>query len=170
MCPSFARIHLPFAETLERFASWRGVALPSQLPASDSVRAVSLACTPNGEWAGDAVFVGTSEGWTVIQDLSGSLENIPAVEWKRFAKSNELIFARYNDTMPNAEVVAIREGDILRDFRYWAEESPDNRNIGRLESECEPFATWIDVASFLDGADDKIYVDQGYVWVYRYAA
>lgn len=79
MNPSYFRIHVSLDAAIPRLADWWG-ADPEDLVETDSVKAVDLACTPDGQWRGGALFLYEREGWSVFEDLSGGFSDQPAEE------------------------------------------------------------------------------------------
>lgn len=166
MNPSYARIRVPKAEALRRYATWNQLGEVGRLVSTDPVSAVRQACDDRGHWRGNALFIHERAGWTVLNDLSGCLSCIPAESWLEFAGPNELVFAGYNDAIGYGELIAINGGQVLREFLYLAGSPGENVNRGRLESDCEPLESWVEVAGFID-RDDLAFSERGWLWVYR---
>jgi len=168
MNPSYFRIQVSKDEALRRFTSWSNSAdiVPLvQVNISDSVK---LACDKHGRWRGNAVFVSELRGWTLFQDLSGSLSGLHHDSWLKLAGTDHLVFAGYNDAIPDGELIVINEGSVKRVF-YEQPDSPElNINIGSLSTDLEPqpFLSWVDIASFVD-ADELAFSDTGWLWVFR---
>ena len=123
-----------------------------------SAKSVEAALGPSG-WLGVATFVYESNGWTVIEDLSGGLGDIPAEKWLGFAGQDDLIVAGYNDAIPYGELVVISGGKLVRSFLQDKSDSNADRNIGKLPDEDkDPIKTWVDVAGRVD--EDQIVAGQ----------
>jgi hypothetical protein len=165
MNPSYFRIRLPFSEAKQRLADWLGVRGLDDLVATDCVNAVRLACTPEGSWRGAAIFMYPRQDWSVFEDLTGRFGAIPGAAWLSFAKTDDFVYAAYNDAICSAEFVMITAGAVVREFTRDRDNPDTNVDAGRLPSESlSPFRGWIDVASFVD--DDRIYgSDDGWLWV-----
>jgi len=171
MCPSYVRIKLPIKDALARFAEWNGIPEIEKNQEIHLRDAFKLAADENGHWRGATAFVSTIGDWTLFQDFSGALNCRPVESWKLFAKSDEMVFARYNDSIVSADLVIFFDGKLVREFRYLK----DHRNSkhteeivdqGRLDSRHEPFKSWIQVASFVD-SDDLGFSDRGLLWIFH---
>jgi hypothetical protein len=165
MNPSYFRLRLPLSEAKRRLADWLGVADLRGLVATDGVNAVRLACTPGGSWRGGALFMYQKEDWSVFEDLTGGFSSRSVSEWLPFAKTDELVFAGYNDAIGWGELVVIADGKVLRQFSYDPSNPETNVDTGLLPAESStPLKTWIEVASFVD--DDHLYgAETGWLWV-----
>lgn len=170
MNPSYFRLRLPLSEAKLRLAGWLGVEDLRGLVATDGVNAVRLACTPEGRWRGGALFMYQKEDWSVFEDLTGGFSSLPASEWLPFAKTDDLVFAGYNDAICWGELVVIADGKVLRQFSYDRDNPETNVDEGLLPSESNaPMTTWIEVASFVD--DDHLHgCDMGWLWVREFQA
>jgi hypothetical protein len=165
MNPSYCRIRTQKDDALQRVAAWQGIPQIGPLVATSGTDAVGLACDDQGRWRGNAVLVSDVPGWTLFQDLSGGLSAIPASEWLRFAKVDQLVFAGYNDAIGYGELIAISDGVVLREFLEDSSSPDANVNRGQLDDGHEPFKTWIEIASFVD--DDELgFSDEGFLWIY----
>ena len=165
MNPSYLRIRQPKDAVLPRFARWRGYDAVPALIETDISRAVELATTPAGTWLWPALFIFEKNGWTVFDDLAGSLSSQPADSWVELAGQDELVFAGYNDSIGYGELIVIRDGQVLREFLACKDEPEVNVDRGRLETEtATPIKSWIDVASFVDD-DDLGFNDKGWLWI-----
>ena len=164
MNPSYCRIHVPKDEALQRFAEWMQLSQVGPLIETTSTEAVRLACDERGMWRGGAIFVSEVLDWTLLQDLSGCLGGVPADEWLKLARNNDLVFAGYNDAIRYGELIAIAGGSVVREFLDDPDSPESNVNVGRLESENVPFKSWTDVAEFVD-ADVLGFSDSGWLWV-----
>ncbi len=167
MCPSYLRIRLPKDEATGRFVHWLGLQElepPVDLP---SISAFDLA-VEEGQWRGIAFFFAEQQGWTVFQDMTGYLGATPTEDWLRLAEDDELVFAGYNDAILWAELVVLRQGQVVQEFREAAEAPDENVDRGRLEFEADsPIRSWIDVASFVDDDELGYEPDQGTLWQFQ---
>jgi hypothetical protein len=73
--------------------------------------------------------------------------------------------AGYNDSIPYAEMVVVRDGKVVREFVDDPTSPEQNVNWGVSDSEYKPFETWIDVVGFVD-EDDLGFCEQGWLWVW----
>ena len=167
MCPSYARVRLPLAESLVRFAEWVGLPAlgpPSKLKWNEVVEA---ACE-DGVWRSlVAVFIYESGEWTVFADQTGHLASFSADQWRSFAVRNEFVFAGYNDTVPYGQLIVVRDGCVVREFLEDRQDPGQNVNRGKLEFENEsPIKDWITAASFVDGDEIVSYPDTGFLWMF----
>ena len=151
MNPSYVRIRLSRDEATSRFAAWMGC--PEVTPAREveSTDAVEMSCK-HGRWIGAAIFIHECEGWTIFDDLSGSLSSLPSLEWARLAGREELVFAAYNSADRYGELVVIRDSMVVREFLSYPDAPESNANVGQLEHErATRIESWVGVASFMDG-------------------
>lgn len=167
MNPSYFRIHVAKDDALRRFAAWTRLAEIGPLVPTNISDAVELACDEQGRWLGSAVFVSEIGDWTLFQDLSGALSGIHHDSWLKFAGSDQLVFAGYNDAILYGEIIVVGDGSVIRVFTDDADLPERNLNIGKLEEniEPEPFHSWIEVASFVD-ADELAFSETGWLWVF----
>ncbi len=165
MNPSYFRIRLLFDEAKPRVAALVGVGGQLELVATDCMSAIRLACTPEGDWRGPALFMYEKDGWSVFEDLTGRFGAQPASAWLRFAQADAFVFAGYNDAIGSAELVVITDGQVVREFSRDRDNPESNVDVGLLPSEnASPFQGWVDVASFVD--DDRSFgSDDGWLWV-----
>ena len=165
MNPSYCRIHVPKDEALRRVATWMQLPQIGPLTYTTPTEAVRLACDERGMWRGGAVFVSEVSDWTLLQDLSGCLGGIPAEEWLKLARKDDLVFAGYNDAIRYGQLVAVTGGSVVREFLDDANDPDSNVNVGQLECESVRFTSWIDIAEFVD-ADKLGFSDSGWLWVF----
>ncbi|HKH93385.1 MAG TPA: hypothetical protein VKA54_16390 [Gemmatimonadaceae bacterium] len=165
---SYARLPLPLPIALQRFGDW--IALP-ELEPPRRVRSrdvFDLACTGD-EWRGVAVFAHEANGWTVFDDYTGYLGNLPAERWISLAGDDELVFAGYNDAIPYGQLIVVREGRIVREFLHDLQDPSQDVNHGRLDLERSKLIDdWVDAAWFVDSdelSDDA--ADEGTLLLYR---
>ena len=167
MCPSYLRIRLPLAEALKRFSEW--IPFPAFAPPQKTAwnKVNDFACK-DGDWRCKVVlFIYESGEWTVFEDQSGYLSTFTSDKWLELAGREELVFAGYNDSIPSGHLIAIQQGQIVREFldNTASPQSPVNR--GRLGFEGDhPINDWIGAASFVD--DDEIVCspDYGLLWMF----
>src|SRR3712207_6810126 len=113
MVTGYARMPLPLAPALERFGAW--IALPELEPPRRMRSRDSFdVATIGNEWRGVAVFAHEANGWTVFDDYTGYLGNLPARRWIELAGDGELVFAAYNEAVPYGQLIVVREGRIVR--------------------------------------------------------
>jgi len=152
-------------EAKERLARWLGIPCLDNLIATDSVSAVRLACTSAGTWRGKALFLYERDGWSVFDDLAGYFSSIPGRSWLEFAKSDQFVFAGYNDAICSGELIVIAGGIVQREFAQDRDNPSANIDVGSLPSEeTHPMRSWLDVASFVD-MDSLVGADEGHLWV-----
>jgi hypothetical protein len=161
-------LKLPIATAMNRFSGWLGspeLAAPLRVKSSD---AVSLACDESGHWRGATVFVYEVDGWTVFEDESGELGDLPPRRWQQLAGQDALLFAGYNDAIHYGELIVIENGVLLRAFMDDEDNPAARRDEGRLPQETsDPIKTWIDVASLVD--EDPILRQapgEGLLWIH----
>ena len=130
--------------------------------------AIDLALA-NGEWKGLAVFIYTSESWTVIEELSGGLATRPAESWLQLAQEGDLVYAGYNDTVPYAQLITIEQGRLIRQYLQDEQDSTEDVDVGRLPDEAsEPFADWIAVMAWVEADQDELaHPERGWLWIHR---
>ncbi|WP_435006056.1 hypothetical protein P12x_003730 [Tundrisphaera lichenicola] len=165
MNPSYCRLNVPLSDALKRFATWNHLAKVGPLIPATVSEAIRLACDDRGMWRGNAVLISEVAGWTLFEDLSGALGAIPANKWLVFAGMDEILYVGYNDAIPYAELVAIRDGRVIREFLDDPGSPEPHINTGAIESEYEPFECWSDVAGFVD-ADPLGFSEAGLLWVW----
>ncbi len=165
MNPSYFRIRLPLPEAKQRLANWLGIDGIHDLVVTDPLNAVRLACTPHGSWRGPALFLYEKEHWSVFEDLTGRFSAQPGSAWLSFAKTDDFVFAGYNDATLSAELVVISGGQLVREFSRDRKNPETDVDAGALPFESSsPLRSWLDVASFVD--DDRLYGnDEGWLWV-----
>ena len=164
----YARLPLPLPVALRRFGEW--IALP-ELEPPQRVRSrdsFDLACVDD-KWRGVAVFAHEANGWTVFDDYTGYLGELPAKRWISLAGDDELVFAAYNDAVPYGQLIVVREGRVVREFVHDLQDPSHNVNHGRLELERSTLIDdWVDAAWFVDSdelSDDA--ADEGTLLLYR---
>lgn len=111
-----------------------------------AAEAVDLACDERGQWRGAALLAFEHDGWSVFEDLSGSLGGTPADAWLKVAEGGSLVFAGYNDTVPYGELVVIEAGAVRRAFLEDRQDPTHDLDAG----EDPRLGSWIDVASRVD--------------------
>ena len=103
--------------------------------------------------------------WTLFHDLTGAFAVRPTAKWLTFAGSDELVYAAYNDWFSYAEVLAVRRGRVVCEFRVNGVVPEHNTDRGQLDGRHEPFRTWEEVAAFVAG-DELGFAETGSLWFY----
>ena len=165
---SYVRLRCPLEEATARYGRWIGspeVAPPRPVQERD---AVDLALA-NGEWIGLAVFIYTSELWTVIEELSGGLATQPVESWLQLAQEGDLVYAGYNDAVPYAQLIMIEQGRLIRQYLQDEQDSSEDIDVGRLPEEAnEPFADWTDVMAWVEADEEKLgRPERGWLWIHQ---
>lgn len=70
---------------------------------------------------------------------------------------DSFIFAGYNDAIPYGEMIALDNGEILKDF---GDDLSDSEFCHSIGDEYQEIKDWTDVAAFVDD-DDIVYSDTG---------
>ena len=167
MCPSYLRIRLPLAEALKRFSDW--IPFPAFAPPQQTAwnKVNDVACN-DGDWRCKVVlFIYESGEWTVFEDQSGYLSTYTSDKWLELAGRDELVLAEYNDSIPSGHLIAIQQGQIVREFLDNISNPQSYVDLGQLDFErVKPIKDWIGVASFVD--DDEIVCspDDGLLWMF----
>ncbi len=167
MNSSYARIRLPIAEALARFAEWVGLP-PLGPPKKLKWNKVIDAACKDGVWRSVvAVYIYESREWTVFDDQTGHLASFSADQWQSFAGRDELVFAGYNDSVPYGQLIVVRDGRVAREFLDDQQDSQQNVNRGKLAFEkASPIKDWITAASFVDGDEIASHPDTGLLWMF----
>ena len=165
---SYVRLRCPLEEAMARYGRWIGspeVGLPRAVRERD---ATDLALA-DGEWIGLAVFIYTSESWTVIEELSGGLATRPVESWLQLAQEGDLVYAGYNDAVPYAQLTVIEQGRLIRQYLQDEQDSSEDIDVGRLPEESnEPFADWTDVMAWVEADEEKLgHPERGWLWIHR---
>ena len=167
MVSSYIRMRCPLADAIARYRNW--IALP-EIAAPQLVRErnrIDLALT-DGNWRGLAVFVFTSGEWTVFEEISGAAVR-SAERWLELADGGDLVYAAYNDAIPNAELVRIERGRIVRHIVDDEQDSGNNADVGELPEESgKRFTDWIDVMGWIE--DDELKLsrpEEGLLWIHE---
>lgn len=94
------------------------------------------------------VYVTEREGFVLFEDMNGeAFWGLETQSWLNFAKTDELIYASYDESLLNAEFIKIENSVCIQEFRICEDEIESDI---RQESTAQPFTNWIDVASFLE--------------------
>ena len=155
MCPSYLRIRLPLAEALHRFSDW--IPFPAFAPPQKKAwNKVNDCACKDGDWRCKVVlFIYESGEWTVFEDQSGYLSTFTSDKWLELAGLDEVVFAGYNDSIPSGHLIAIQQGQVIRDFLDDGLNPQNNVNRGHLDfEELNRIKDWMGAASFVD--DDEI--------------
>ena len=161
MNPSYFRIKSSMEEAVKRLCLWNGTDCKERIETEYS-RAVAVSLNENGGWKGTCLYVYENDGWTVFEDLSGGYSFLEPEQWKKFAGTDELIYAGYNDAVIYAEMIIIQNGSVSKYFMECDDAPEYNVNEGDGIADIE---NWISVASFIDH-DDLVYSDQGVVLIF----
>ncbi|MDE6232547.1 MAG: hypothetical protein K2M60_04270 [Lachnospiraceae bacterium] len=161
MNPSYFRIKLDIDKAIERLCVWNESDYNERIETKFS-KAVDVSLDENGQWKGSCLYVYENDGWTIFEDLSGGYSFIEAEQWKDFAKGNEFVFAGYNDAILYAELIAIENGIVTKNFIEDYDMPEDNVNEGDGIADIND---WTDVAGFVDD-DELVYSDEGIVIIF----
>ena len=98
------------------------------------------------EYENEDIEFSTREGWTLVQDFSGTqLFGWEVSSWVELAGNDELIYAYYDENM-NAEFVHIKNGICLRVYQeYDGEVDTDEGDDPEVS-----ISEWSDVADYID--------------------
>jgi hypothetical protein len=167
---SYIRIRCSVEDAMARYGRWIGrpqLGAPRLVPERDKI---DLALDgPSEQWLGLAVFVYESAGWAVIEEISGGLGTEPIEKWLALAESGNLVYAAYNDAVPYAHIIAIENGQLVRNILKDEQEPGDDVDIGRLPEEAKrPFKDWVDVMGWVETDEEKLVrPDKGWLWIHR---
>ncbi len=93
------------------------------------------------------VYVSDKDGYILFEDMKGeAFFGWETSTWLAFAGEDELIYAYYDED-GNAEIVCVKDGFCIRDFRIYDFEIDTDESQTDFEY---PITDWSDVASFLD--------------------
>jgi hypothetical protein len=169
MNPSYLRMRRPLEDAMARYDAWVGTPAlgpPQEVADTD---AVDLALD-SGRWRGMAVYIFSSAGWTVFQELSGGLAGRAGEDWLRLADGGDLVFAGYNDAIGYGELVLIERGKLVRQFLQDEQDPSANVNVGTLPEETrQRFVHWADAANWVDEDEDFATSDRGFLWIHQAA-
>jgi hypothetical protein len=170
MVLSYIRIPCSIEEAMARYGRWIGrpeVAAPRLIPERDRVNLALDAATE--EWLGLAVFVYESNGWAVIEEVSGGLGVEPAERWLALAGGGDLIYAAANDAVPYAQIIAIEQGRLVRNIIKDESDPADDVDVGRLpEESARPFESWVDVMAWVEADEEKLVPPkEGWLWIHQ---
>jgi hypothetical protein len=168
MVISYVRLRCPVDEATARYGAWVGsreLEPPTLVRDRDKID-LSLS---NESWRGLAVYIFPSGDWTVIEELSGGLDQRSESDWLVLAGDGDLIYANCNDAIGYARLVVIENGTLVRHFLQDEEEGSDDVNAGRLPEEAaEKFESWSTVASWVEADWDRLACpDQGQLWIHE---
>ena len=134
--------------------------------------AVDLALA-EGEWIGLAVLIYAAESWTVIEEVSGGLAIRSVDSWLQLAEGGDLVYAGYNDAIPYAQLLAIEQGRVRRQYLEDEQDPSEDLDVGRLPEEApeegnEPFTGWTDVMAWVEADEEKLgHPERGWLWIHR---
>lgn len=161
MNPGYFRIKRDMDEAVERLCIWNGSAFSERIE-TDYSGAIDVSLNEGGQWKGSCLYAYENDGWTVFEDLSGGYSFIEPEQWKAFARTDELVFAAYNDAMLYAEMIVIEKGVLTKYFLECGDVPEENINEGNGVPDIED---WMDAASFVDN-DDLAHSDTGVVFIF----
>jgi len=166
---SYIRMRCPLEEVMARYGRWIGrPALgPPQLIAEGD--RIDRALDEGEQWLGLAVFFYESDGWTVVEEVSGGLGLEPSEKWRALAEGGDLIYAACNDAVPYAQIIVIEKGQLVRNVLKDESDPSDDVDVGRLPEESErPFKDWIDVMAWVEADEEKLVrPERGWLWIHR---
>lgn len=169
MVLGYIRIRCTVDEAMARYARWigrRALRAPQLIPEDDRFdRALDEA---GQQWLGLAVFVYESDGWAVIEEISGGLGVQPIEKWLALAEDGDLVYAAGNDAVPYAQIVLIERGQLVRNILKDESEPDDDVDVGRLPEESkQPFKDWTDVMAWVETDEEKLVrPEKGWLWIH----
>lgn len=165
---SYVRLRCPLEEAMGRYGRWIGSPElgPPQLVREQDAIGLALA---GEEWRGLAVFIYASRSWTVVEELSGGLGIRPVESWLQLAQEGDLVYAGYNDAVPYAQLIAIEQGQVIRQYLQDEQDPSEDIHVGRLPEEAHaPFEDWTDVMAWVEADEETLdRPDQGWLWIHR---
>jgi hypothetical protein len=167
---SYIRIRCSVEEAMARYGRWIGrpaLGVPQLIPEDDRI---DLALDEGSQqWLGLAVFVYESEGWAVIEEVSGGLGLEPPEKWLALAEDGDLIYAAANDAVPYAQIIAIVKGRLVRNIVKDDSDPSGDLDVGRLpEESTRPFKNWIDVMAWVEADEEKLFrPKKGWLWIHH---
>jgi hypothetical protein len=170
MVLSYIRIPCSVEEAMARYGRWIGrpaLGAPRLIPEGDRI---DLALDKaSQEWLGLAVFVYESDGWAVVEEVSGGLGVETPDRWLALAEDGDLIYAAANDAVPYAQIIAIEKGRLVRNIIKDDSDSADDVDVGRLpEESARPFESWVDVMAWVEADEEKLVPPKnGWLWIHQ---
>ena len=167
---SYIRLRCSVEDAMARYGRWVGepeLAPPRLIPEQDHI---DLAVDEAGnEWLGLAVFIYESDGWAIVEEVSGGLEARPTEAWLALAAGGDLVYAACNDAVPFAQIIAIEGGRLVRNILKDESDPSDDVDFGRLTQEAtQPFKDWTDVAQWVEADEEKLNrPEKGWLWIHR---
>jgi hypothetical protein len=166
---SYIRIPCSAEAAMARYGRWVGrpaLGPPQLIPEG---RRIDLALDEDQQWLGLAVFVYESEGWAIIEEVSGGLGLEPTEKWLALAEDGDLIYVAANDAVPYAQIIAIEKGRLVRNIIKDESNPSDDVDVGRLPEESKrPFQTWIDVMAWVEADEEKLVrPETGWLWIHH---
>jgi hypothetical protein len=167
---SYIRMRCAVEEAMTRYGSWVGqpeLSPPRLIPENDKID--SALDSGGQEWLGLAVFIFESDGWAVVEELSGGLGLRPPETWLTLAAGGDLVYAACNDAVPYAQIIAIEKGRLVRNIIKDESDPSDDVDVGRLPEESkQPFKDWIDVMGWVEADEEKLArPKEGWLWIHR---
>jgi hypothetical protein len=168
MCPGFVKLRIPRTDAMDRLREWLGLR-EVQPPTPVGIDEVKRACDAEGRWRGLAIVVHEHGEWTVFDDLTGLLgqKGHASVEnWLPLARTDDFVYAEYNDTIPLGGYAEIRGGTVVCDVFDDPADCKRARSRGMPGDAAEPITTWIEIAAIVD--EDTDWIDApGLLWIFE---
>jgi hypothetical protein len=166
---SYIRIRCPVDEAMARYGRWIGrpaLGPPEWIPDDDRI---DRALDGNEQWLGLAVFFFESDGWAIVEEISGGLGLEPTEKWLALAQDGDLVYVAGNDAVPYAQIIAIESGQLVRNVLKDESDPSDDIDVGRLPEESKrPFNDWTDVMAWAEADDEKLVrPEKGWLWVHQ---
>jgi hypothetical protein len=166
---SYIRIRCSVDDAMARYGRWIGrpeLGPPRLVPERDTI---ALALYEREQWLGLAVFFFESDGWAVVEEVSGGLGQEPPDKWLALAEGSDLVYAACNDAVPYAQIIVIENGRLVRNILKDESDPSDDVDIGRLPEEAEgSFKDWTDVMQWVETDEEKLVrPEQGWLWIHR---
>ena len=167
---SYIRIRCSVEEAMARYGRWIGrpaLGAPQWVRERDTI---DLALNKQSQqWLGLAVFFYESNGWAVIEEVSGGLGLEPSEKWLALAEEGDLIYAAANDSVPYAQIIAIEKGQLVRNIVKDDSDPSGDVDVGRLpEESARPFKDWIDVMAWVEVDEEKLVrPNKGWLWIHH---
>ena len=169
---SYIRIRCSVEDAMARYGRWIGrpaLGAPRLIPEDDRI---DLALDSGGEeWLGLAVFFYESDGWAVVEEISGGLGLESPEKWLALAEGGDLVYAAGNDAVPYGQIIVIEKGRLVRNILKDESDPSDDVDVGQLPEEARrPLKDWIDVMAWVEADEEKLVrPKKGWLWIHRAA-